>query len=384
MAGVVLAAAIGVVDLPPITPTGSPPAACFPTVQVANATGDLGGEFDPGAIQAFGSNGTTSLVGGIGPHSAVTDLSDPEMAALSGDPASPSDLNLSHLAATYFPGGGVYGIAWNGSAWTLVGQSFEDGSWGGAMISWSGGVVDDLTSWVRPYFEGQGIWAMGWNGSAWLIGGNNTHGAQLISIADGHVANLTSILPPSTTGAWLQLLAWNGSGWLFGGYGLLGTWRGGSVVDLYPVSPFVGGGEYAAAWNGQDWLIGGGGSTAAVVRLQGETLLPAPALPPSFDGWVNVVVWTHGNWLVGGAGTSGAQFLPGLVLINGTASAHAPVEDLTSQMPSSFVHGQVQWGDWGDAMGTPTFFLVGEGGYDAATGLSHGALATVAFGGSCS
>lgn len=340
---------------------------------VQNWTAELGATFTPGAPQAFGSNASTLFLGGVGPWDKPTGSEYPAFASWSGGAFAQ---NATASVLPFFPDGAVFGNAWNGSAWLFTGESTWGNDAGGALVAFSRGSWTNLSDLVRPYSSGEGIWADAWNGSAWLLGGNSSAGATLLSYADGRINDLTYLLPHNEPGDWIQLIAWNGTGWLVGGDGVFGTLNHGTYTDLALPSNWITRGAYAAGWNGTAWLVGGG-SPAATVVVQGTRPSAGIELPTEFDRWVNAIVWTGSGWLLAGKGTAPNGAAQGeLVYWGGLGSLSV---DLSSQLPTAFDGGQVQFADWAPALGPDLILLVGQGGLNEQTGFSVGAAALVSI-----
>ncbi|HEV2165660.1 MAG TPA: hypothetical protein VGS23_01575, partial [Thermoplasmata archaeon] len=182
-----------------------------------NATPDLPPSFANGSVQAFGVNSSDVVVGGVSFFSRDRTPYDSLPALGSFTPSSPGSRDLTNTTGRYFDEGGVFPVAWNGTAWLIAGQTTLDGQTFGAAIAVQGGKVTDLTPKVAPFFQGQGIWIAGWDGNGWLLGGNDTRGAVLVYLKGGTVTNLTPVLPNNSPGDWVQMVAWNGTAWLIGG-----------------------------------------------------------------------------------------------------------------------------------------------------------------------
>lgn len=330
--------------------------------------------FEPGIILALGSNDSDAYLGGIGVYIRSTDYSLPVLASVVSSGGALKIANSTDPVNQYFWAGGVYGVEWNGSGWLVAGQaSYARGNFG-AMVEVQGSHITNLTRFIAPYFGGGGVYAIGWNGSAWLIGGNASWGIVLVAFSHGVVTNLTSRLPIHTTVGWLQLIRWNGDAWLVGGQGVLCLMRGSTVTDLFPRSPFAGSGVYTADWNGSAWLIGGGAGKLVIV--QGNNVLPGPAMPPRFDQSVLMVLWAPGLWLIGGKGTAAhGSFAPALA--SWTGASAGGLTDLTAMVPPSFVGGEIQGGGWGPAAWGSVVLLGGEGAYNTHTGYGSGAVAVM-------
>ena len=352
-----------------------------PAFQVTNVTAQLGDTFVNGAPQAFGWNGTETLVTGVVGNPPANAVPFPLLGALGGTTASADAINLTQEVTGLFHGGVTLGLAWNGSTWLITGEA----AWGtfatGAAAYYSNGVWTNLTPLLGPYFSGVGgIWFDAWNGSAWLIGGNSTSGAALVALQGSAVQDLTGLIPNNRPVDWIQYVQWNGTAWLVGGYGVFGVVRGNSYTDLYPGSEFTGGGVYAADWNGSAWLVGGG-APAAVETLRGSSLSPGPALAPAFRYWVNGIAWDGNGWYIGGAGESPGDFWQ--ADLEYLPAGSGGLFDLSATLPSAFWEGEVQYLALAPWYGPHVVLLVGQGGLGPETavgGPSHGAAATVVRG----
>lgn len=348
-----------------------------PGFAVYNESAALGPVYDPGVILGAASNGTETLLGGIGVYVKVPEFTLPGLASLEGPASSPSVTNLTPAVNTEFWEGGVYAMGWNGTAWLIGGQA----GWGGGSNNFgalvrlqSGGFVNE-TDLLGGAFNGGGVFAMGWNGTSWLFGGNSTQGPVLISLHGTRVTNLTSEIRGWDPWNYIQTLDWNGQEWLVGGEGVFGLLQGNTFTDLWSQSPYAGAGVYAAGWDGSEWLAGGG--AGRLVLVDGDTVHAVPPLGDHFDQSVTFVSRIAQGWLIGGTGTSSAgAFAPELVFWNGEGSSSTTV-DLTPELPSAFTGGDLQSGCEVPAFGADSFLVVGEGDYNNDTGFGVGALALV-------
>ncbi len=349
-----------------------------PSLSVSDLTATLPASFAHGSIQAFGSNSTAVVFGGVSYYDRGHLPYDSEPALSSYTPATSSTEDLTNETSTSFGGGGVFPVGWNGSAWLMAGQSTIGNVTEGSAASWESGRFTDLTPVVGPYFEDQGIWIAGWDGHGWLLGGNNTQGAVLVYLQGDTVTNLTSLLPDNVPTRWIQALAWNGTGWLVGGQGIFGSFEDGRYTNLLPASPFASGAALAMDWNGTAWLVGGSPTGLAYVR--GGVVSAAPALAVGGDGWVNSVVAVPGKaWIVSGGSFAAGRYAPFLASVPMAAGPVVPVDE-SACLPSGFADGWVQYGAWAPAFGTGAILLVGEGGTDPQTFESHAAAAVLSVG----
>ena len=363
---IAVVAAVWADTLVPGTPKAS--------TQVSDLTPRLGASFHPGAIQGFGANGSTVFLAGISAWDKPAGKTLPELASLTGSSAA---VDVTEPVSSAFALGGVFGTVWNGSAWMISGEA----TWGtlneGVLESLSGGRWTNLTPLVGHYFLNGGLWAVGWNGTSWLLAGNSSTGAAMVSMTGDSVTDLTGRLAHNDPGDFIQLLAWNGSAWIVGGLGIFGALAGGTFTDLYPSSPFTGGGAFAADWDGSSWLIGGG-APAALAVLRGTTLSAGPTLPAGFDRWVNAVVATSWGWVVVGKGSGGATgSTPELVLVSTDLSTQ---KDLSSLLPGAFAGGQIQFAGLAPWLRSNAVLLVGQGDLNEVTGYSVGAMAELDLG----
>lgn len=378
-------------------PGGSPSAeqACLHGVTLQNSTAVLGGAFRAGGIWGQGANSTGVLLGGTSLYVKATDLNRPALLELLGNRSGSVGVNLTSEFEPYFTDGGIYAATWNGTAWLIGGQADFDGTPGPSLVSWSGAAVANLTPRISSYFVGLpapgqssppdwGIWATEWNGSAWLVAGNGSRGAVLLALEGNLVTDLTPELGPSAARGYITLIDWNSTAWMVGGFQVFGTYSGGRFTDLLPNSSFASSGVFAADWNGTGWLVGGG-SPPALATLRGDRLAPGPALPASFRGaWVNSIAalpssaWAPScsGWLVAGLGLVGSgQYTAALALWQ--PSDPGPLVDLTAELPSSFLGGEVEDVGWAPSLGPATLVLSGQGSLSLATGASVGALAVL-------
>lgn len=148
------------------------------------------------------------------------------------------------------------------------------------------------------------------------------------------------------------------------------------MTSLLEVSPFASGGVYSGAWNGSAWLVGGTPDGIAVV--QGTSVAVGPGLPGSPAGWVNAIVAVPGGWVVaGGRVLSGGENQPQLALV-GEGSGGAVV-DVSSELPTSFRGGWVQFAGWEEASSPALLLLAGIGGDQPSLGDGSGALAALSW-----
>jgi hypothetical protein len=382
VAVVVLLVLVGVLYVLPQANVGSnaPPCGATgdPAVSLTNITADLPSSFADGSIQAFGSNGTGVIFGGISYYDRNHEPFDSLPALGSFTPSTSTTRDLTPQTAPFFEEGGVFPVGWNGSAWLIAGQTTIGHLTVGSAISLQDGQVTNLTSRVAPFFHNEGIWIAGWDGVGWLLGGNNTQGASLVYLEGNSVTNLTPLLPNNAPGDWIQALAWNGSGWLVGGQGVFGSYESGRFTNLMPQSPFTTGGVLAMAWNGSAWLVGGSPLGLAFVR--GEIVTSGPSLDNRTPGWVNAIVAVSGGgWIVSGGTFSGNVHAPFLDTV-ATAPSVDRVIGETACLPTAFEGGWVQYGADAAAFGPNAVLLVGEGGTDPLTGGSHAAAALLGVG----
>lgn len=375
-AAVAVSAVVAVLWLAPGGSPGPRPTEAF---GVQNETSALGPVYHPGIILGAASNGSVALLGGIGVYTKVPEYTLPDLASATVDSGQVVVTNLTPAVNPYFFEGGVYAMGWNGSAWLLGGQA----GWGGgshnagSLVAFSEGRFVNRTTLLGTAFAGGGVFAMGWNGSAWLLGGNSTTGPALESIAGGKVTNLSAKLPLRDPSGWLQTIDWNGNEWLIGGEGVFGLLTGSNYTDLWDSAPFGGSGVYAADWNGSVWLAGGG--AAALVTVRGQVVQSAPPLSGRFDQSVTFVAAVPGGWLLGGTGTSSAGgFAPELAYWDGSGPTATSL-DLTAELPSAFLGGDLQAGCLAPAFGPDRALVVGEGQYNNETGFGLGAMALVTF-----
>jgi hypothetical protein len=331
--------------------------------------------FQPGIVLGAASNGSATLLGGIGYYVRSPEFSLPVLAEISASTTGVTVNNLTAQVAGVFFEGGVYGLGWNGTAWLVGGQASWGGGNFGALVGITGQTFTNLTGELRGAFDGGGIFALAWNGSSWLIGGNSSAGTVLVSLQGDVSSDLSSRVVSYDRLGWIQYIGWNGTAWLIGGQGVLGTLTGDRYDDLWPDSPYGGQGVYAAAWNGTAWLIGGG--SGRLVLLRDGQLLAGPTLLRSFDQAVLLIVPLSGGWLVGGKGTApGGGIAPALVYWPGVAPY---LDDLSPLVPSSFSSGEIQGGAPSPVFGPGAVALVGEGNYNLSTGHGSGAIAGLSW-----
>ncbi|MGI0156078.1 MAG: hypothetical protein ACREDE_08125, partial [Thermoplasmata archaeon] len=255
--------------MPPASPSAGP------TVSVRDETPALDGVFDPGIILAAASNGSATLLGGIGVYTKLPrDFSLPVLAELLPSVGGAHAVNLTAAVNQYFYAGGIYAIGWNGTAWLIAGQATWNGTNYGTAVAMTGSGFRNLTPAFEPFFVGGGIFAVGWNGTSWLLGGNSTSGVALVALRGTSATGLSSRLPSTAPDRWLQLLQWNGAEWLVGGEGVFGTLDGTDFTNLLGATPFAGTGAWAGAGDGTGWIAGGGGGRLVVVGGSGVTVVP--------------------------------------------------------------------------------------------------------------
>ena len=401
VASLLVVVAVGIGFSLRTAPSPGPPLSelCTRTVAVSNTTALLGNAFDDGAVWGVGTNATSVLAGGTEAYAAPTDINRPALVELEGASRDAKGINLTTPLGVYFADGGIYAATGNGTTWMIGGQGST--SPGAApspvLIEWNSSGVVNLTAEIVPYFGSAavpggpsdlGVWSTAWNGSAWLVGGTGASGAVLLAVRDGEVTPLTLSVPGDASDDYVIVTAWNGTGWLIGGFGILDTYAHGAMTDLLGGSPFAGSGVYGADWNGTSWLLGGG-SPSALAVLEGERLVPGPALPASFRGaWVNSIValpssvWIGGcsGWLLAGLGLTGSgAYTSALALwVPGPSGA---MVDLTGLLPSSFVGGEVEDATWAPSLGPYAIVLSGQGDLNLTSGASVGALAVLSIDG---
>jgi hypothetical protein len=350
-----------------------------PALSSVNLTAALPRAFVNGSIQAFGSNASSVMFGGVSFYERNHLPFDSLPALGSFSPATATTQDLSSQANPYFAEGGVFPVGWNGSEWLIAGQATIGNVTVGSAISLQGGRITNLTPLVAPFFQGEGIWIAGWDGEGWLLGGNNTQGAALVYLRGESVTNLTPLLPNNGPGKWIQALAWNGSGWLVGGQGVFGAYEDGRFADLLPGSPFRTGGVLAMDWNGSTWLVGG--SPSALAYVHGTNLRAAPSPTSNSAGWVNSIVAAPGSaWIVSGGTYSNGRYAPFLTAVTSNATTAQAVDE-SACLPGAFQGGWVQYGAWAPAFGLHDIVLGGEGGTNPSTFKSHSAAAVLVVGG---
>jgi hypothetical protein len=340
-------------------------------ISSTNVTPDLPRSFAQGAIQAFGSNSSGVVFGGVSYYDRNHQPYDSLPALGSYSPRGAATDDLTGQTSSYFYEGGVFPVGWNGSAWLIAGQTTIGNLTEGSAIALQGGHITNLTPLVAPYFQQEGIWIAGWDGEGWLLGGNDTQGAVLVYLQGNTVTNLSSLLPNNRAGDWIQALGWNGSGWLVGGEGIFGAYAEGQFTNLLPRSPFVSGGVLSMDWNGSSWLVGG--SPIALAYVHGDNVLPAPSPTRGTAGWVNSIVAIPGQgWVVAGGTDSGGTYAPLLATLSAQPGTTQAIDE-SACLPGAFTGGWVQYGGLAPAFGANEVLLVGQGGTVASTFASHAA-----------
>ena len=349
-----------------------------PWLSSHDATNELPSSFANGSVQAFGSNATTVIFGGIAYYERNHQPYDSLPALGSFSPGSTTGKDLTAQASAYFERGGVFPVGWNGSGWLIAGQTTYGGNTQGSAIFLQGAHITNLTPVVGRYFQGQGIWIAGWDGKGWLLGGNNSQGAVLVYLSGNTVTDLTSLLPNNHPGDWVQMVGWNGTGWLVGGLGIFGGYLAGRFTDLLPQSPFANGAVFAMDWNGSDWLAGG--SPVRLAYVHGDRVVAAAPPINRTSGWVNsILALPSGGWLVSGGSYGAAGYSP---FLSALSSGEGPqgVRNESNCLPTSFQGGWVQFGGWAPAYGDRSVLLVGEGGVNPTSFASHSAAVVIAIG----
>lgn len=354
------------------------PAPPHPVVVVSDATGGLGGVFNPGVILAAGVNATSVVLGGIGVYTKDPEFTLPVLALVQPGAGGLRTTNLTSAVNDVFFAGGVYAIGWNGSSWLIAGQAAWGGGNFGSAVSWQGGAFENASAPIYPYFAGGGVFAMGWNGTDWLLGGNSSHGLSLVALHGHTVTDLSALVPTRDTSDWIQSIQWNGHQWLIGGERAFGLLAAGAYTDLLDRSPFATGGVYSAGWNGSAWIAGGGAGHLVVVAGTQVTLVQG--LPESFNQAALMVIPTAHGWFVAGKGSVEGTSTGELCFV-WTGSPRGQVTDFASLLPDSFGTGEVQGGLRAPPFGPDAVLLVGDGAYDNATGFGVGAVALATLSG---
>jgi len=210
---------------------------------------------------------------------------------------------------TYFTGGYLLTLAWNGSMWLAgggngpptnsVAYSYDGINWTGSSsgnsyfsvscdtIAWNGlmwvagGRNESATNHVaysydginwtgsssgNAYFSGGKCLTISWNGSIWLAGGFNSGNTHAIAYSSDGNTWIGSSSGNSIFSGQCNAIAWNGSRWVAGGFdntdsGVIGyssdgiTWTASSSGSTYFSGPD--GQCYAITWNGVVWIAGG-------------------------------------------------------------------------------------------------------------------------------
>lgn len=350
----------------------------FPAYTVVNLTSELGQYYQPGAIQAFGTNSTSILVSGISHYNKPTDTSKPALVQLTSLENSSLGVSLSNITGKYFHDGSVFGTAWNGTSWLLTGEINSGPSGTGAVISVRGNNITNLTPVLGKYFRHGGAWFDAWNGSSWLIGGNCDKEASLVSYSHGEVKNYSSLLGNSGGNPWIQLIEWNGTSWLIGGFGVFGFLKNGVYSNMLGMTEFATSGVFTAYYDGTGWMIGGG-KPAGLQIVHNNGSIETLALPSYFNNWVNAICKLGSYYIIGGeAGIGPNRIAPALFAVNLTGKDPA-FQNITSLLPGSFDYGLVQF--MGDVQfeGANGILIAGQGNYDEVTGHSTGALALLSL-----
>ncbi|MEM0158710.1 MAG: hypothetical protein QW812_04280 [Thermoplasmataceae archaeon] len=336
---------------------------------------ELGTQFDPGSIQAFGYNNTSLLISGLGPYNKSTDSSLPNLEEIDSLNIQPGK-NMDSAISEYFGLGSVFGTNWNGSAWLLTGQlSYGDVNVG-SVVSYEGNRFTNLTPRFSTYFQRGGAWIDGWNGSAWIVAGNSDNRASLVEYSHGSVVNLTGLLGNTPVGSWIQFVLWNGSAWFLGGHLIFGFLNGDRYTNLLSLSPFADSGALSGLYVDGEWIIGGGPPAGAVI-VKGQSITEAFHPPAYLNMWINGIADFNGYIFLGGKGMTDTGLIhPALYIYRSLSSFNNPVNQ-SAEIPASFNGGQIQFMETIDFHGVQSLFIAGQGNYNEETGYSTGALCQV-------
>jgi hypothetical protein len=338
-----------------------------------NLTSELGNTFSSGSIQSFSINESAILLAGVGYYNRSTGYNLPSLMKLNSTNPSAIGEPMMSVAEKYFHNGTIFGSAWNGSAWMLTGESYNGVIDGGGAIIISGDVITNLTPQIEPYFNLGGAWFDAWNGTGWLIGGNNDKQAALVGLYHDKVINYTPLLGKLPMRSWIQLIVWNGTSWLIGGYQIFGFLTSGKYIDMLQKTEFLNSGVLAASFVNHRWYIGGG-PPAGIQVLYPNGTTNTIQMPSYFNKWVNGITCYKGYFLVGGeAAPNSFEICPALYAINISAKEEMFC-NLTSLLPSSFKHGQIQFIAYIQFKGVSGVMIAGQGSYNTSTGYSKGAL----------
>lgn len=352
--------------------TTTPPNASV-NYSMVNLTGDLGNAFDPGSIQAFGSNSSSILLSGVGYTDKTTQFSNASLLRLNSLQPGSTGTELSRITADYFHNGTVFGTGWNGTAWLLTGETGFNGTSQAGVIAVEGSYIDNLTATIGHYFRDGGAWIDAWNGSGWLIGGNSDTAAVLVGYYHGEIINYTSALGPLPLHSWIQLIDFNSSAWLVGGHGVFGFLSSGHFTNMLSRTAFAFSGVYSAQFTGGRWIIGGG-PPAGIQIISGNSVESAVSTPSFFNSWVNGICIYDNSYFIGGKGLHSNRFYPALYKMS-VSSSGISFQNLSSLLPSSFEGGQVQFMSTISFQNYTGILIAGQGNYNATTAFSTGALA---------
>ena len=221
--------------------------------------------------------------------------------------SSTDGLNWTNATENLFPGGDVYGIAWNGSYWLA----------GGYSISNEGSILkstDGLT-WIRatndPFVAGK-VYGVAWNGSYWVAVGYSPTAPSIATSSDGMVwtnAASSELIDSNVYG-----VAWNNSLWVAVLVATedipvtIVTSTNGSTWTASTNNPFAGGQGSGIAWNGSYWIAVGNSAdfTTCISKSINGSSWTGVLNNPFAGGQGFGIAWNGAYWLAGGRNGDGS------------------------------------------------------------------------------
>ena len=280
--------------------------------------------------------------------------------------------------------GSGYGIAWNGSAWTAVGQ-FQINDWGNIKnapiiisadgITWSEPIFPIIP--ITPIIQGilnlpdaklatsysASLNSVAWNGQLWVAVGNITltigigitqtyYIGQIVTCSDINnliwtmrpIANLETIDNYSAASEG-KAVAWNGQLWVaVGVFGVTPkyiTTSSDGINWSTPISPanVISGQANGVVWNGLVWIVVGSwqdldGNQYNIIRsTDGVTWSSAINAIPSTSYALLTITWNGTRFFAGGSDITTGNGIT-LVSLDGTTWTYA-----NPLLPASAVNG---------------------------------------------
>jgi hypothetical protein len=243
-------------------------------------------------------------------------------------------------AANPFDGGYVYGVAWNGSLWVVLGNNsdstvtittstdgitwtpranpFDGGNGGG--VAWNGSywvavgsgsttiaTSTDGITWTTRTNSLYQAYGVAWNGSYWISVGYSVDGpVSMVKSSDGITwANVTN---NPFDGNYAQGIAWNGSLWVAVGQNsdasvTIATSSDGITWTDASNNPFEGGIGRGIAWNGLIWVAVGYNSLHTVTIATSSDGVTWTTRENPFEGGDGQGITWNGIWVAVGTGS---------------------------------------------------------------------------------